>query len=199
MLNFNDIVGLTDGFFLLFLAVSGNFIAETLGCETQFLFSNNLIFKQIIVFLVLFFTINFTSKDEVNPIDGFIKAAILWLFFLFFTKMTVNFTLFVILLLMIIFIIEKQKAYLNRTKKNTSDSTNILTNNLTNTINQDREKNKIDTLTRYQEILFILSFFLVAIGFTRYYNAKKIEYKSAFKLKNFFFGVNKCKSIKKLK
>ena len=35
-------------------------------------------------------------------------------------------------------------------------STNILTNNLTNTINQDREKNKIDTLTRYQEILFIL-------------------------------------------
>ena len=110
--------------------------------------------------------------------------------------MTVNFTLFVILLLMIIFIIEKQKAYLNRIKKNTSDSTN----NSTNTINQDREKNnKIDTLIRYQEILFILSFFLVVIGFTRYYNAKKIEYKSAFKLKNFFFSVNKCKSIKKLK
>lgn len=197
MLNFNDIVGLTNGFFLLFLAISGNFIAETLGCQTQFLFSNNLIFKQIIVFLLLFFTINFTSKDEVNPIDGLIKAAILWLFFLFFTKMTVNFTLFVILLLMIIFIIEKQKAYLNRNKKNTSDSTNNLTNNSTNTINQDREKNnKIDTLTRYQEILFILSFFLVAIGFTRYYNAKKIEYKSAFKFKTFLFGVNKCKSIK---
>ena len=61
-MDFGDFIGLTDGFFLLFLAVSGNFIAETLGCETQFLFSNNLIVKQIIVFLILFFTINLTSK-----------------------------------------------------------------------------------------------------------------------------------------
>ena len=199
MLNFNDIVGLTDGFFLLFLAVSGNFIAETLGCETQFLFSSNLIFKQIIVFLVLFFTINFTSKNQVNPIDGFIKAGILWLFFLFFTKMSVNFTLFVIVLLIIIFVIEKQKAYLNQNKENINNSINNSTNNSTNIINQDREKNKTETLTIIQKILLVLSLILVGTGFLRYYNTKKMEYKSAFKLKNFFFGVNKCKSLKKLK
>ena len=73
MLNFNDIVGLTDGFFLLFLAVSGNFIAETLGCETQFLFSNNLIFKQIIVFLVLFLLLTLHQKMKLIQLMDLLK------------------------------------------------------------------------------------------------------------------------------
>ena len=28
-------LGIIDGLFLLFLAISGNFLAETLGCQTQ--------------------------------------------------------------------------------------------------------------------------------------------------------------------
>ena len=44
MLNLESITKLTNGFFLLFLALSGNFIAETLGCETQYYFSNNIFF-----------------------------------------------------------------------------------------------------------------------------------------------------------
>ena len=28
-------MGIIDGLFLLFLAISGNFLAETLGCQTQ--------------------------------------------------------------------------------------------------------------------------------------------------------------------
>ena len=37
------------GIFLLILAVAGNFVAETLGCKTQKLLSNNMLSKHIII------------------------------------------------------------------------------------------------------------------------------------------------------
>jgi len=180
MLNFKQILSLTDGFFLLFLAISGNFIAETLGCETQFFFSNNLFFKQAIVFLLLFFTINFTSKENLAPKESLIKATALWSFFLLFTKMSAEFTFIVLSLLILIFILEKQKEYITSIpSKDTS------TNNTT----------EINNLIKYQKILISLSLMLVVIGFISYYLAKKREYKSSFRLGQFLFGVNKCKSL----
>ena len=41
-MNPQDFVGLTEAFFLLFLAVAGNFIADTLGCDTQYYLSHNI-------------------------------------------------------------------------------------------------------------------------------------------------------------
>ena len=38
---FAESVGIIDGVFLLFLAISGNFLAETLGCQTQELLTNS--------------------------------------------------------------------------------------------------------------------------------------------------------------
>ena len=37
-----DIEGLIKGIFLLILAVSGNFVAETLGCKSQKLLTENI-------------------------------------------------------------------------------------------------------------------------------------------------------------
>ena len=44
-----DTINLITGIFLLILAVSGNFIAETLGCKTQKLLSENMFAKNIII------------------------------------------------------------------------------------------------------------------------------------------------------
>ena len=41
------------GIFLLILAVAGNFVAETLGCKTQKLLSNNMLSKHIIIILTI--------------------------------------------------------------------------------------------------------------------------------------------------
>ena len=55
-MNPQDFVGLTEAFFLLFLAVAGNFIAETLGCETQYYLSHNIYLKQLVLLLMIYFT-----------------------------------------------------------------------------------------------------------------------------------------------
>ena len=183
-MDFNEIVQLTDGFFLLFLTISGSYIAETLGCETQLLFSKNLYFKQFIVFLLLFFTISLTTSENVSPKKTFLKSSLLWVFFLLFTKMSVKFTIAVIILLIILFIIEKQKIYIVNTSNNENN-------------NQNKNSNlQIKTLINYQKILLSLSLILTIIGFTSYYFNKKHEYKSRFKISKFLFGFHKCKSMK---
>ena len=52
------------GIFLLILAVAGNFVAETLGCKTQKLLSENMLAKQVVILLILYFAIDFTSKHN---------------------------------------------------------------------------------------------------------------------------------------
>ena len=47
-------LGIIDGLFLLFLAISGNFLAETLGCQTQELLTNSIIAKQIMTFFIIY-------------------------------------------------------------------------------------------------------------------------------------------------
>jgi hypothetical protein len=179
-MNFTDIIGLTTGFFLLFLALSGNFIAETMGCETQFMFTNNRFFKHFIVFLLIFFTINFTSKENISPKENFGKSLFLWVFFILFTKMSFKFTFTVILLLLIIFIMEQQKEYVvYLSKKN----------------NSQQSSTEIANLTKYQKTLSAISVVLVCIGFFSYFFARKREYKSKFDFSKFLFGINKCKSL----
>lgn len=174
-MNLNDIVGLSDGFFLLFLAVSGNYIAEIMGCEVQYYFTNNRIFKQFIVFLLIYFTINFTDKLHISPLENFKKSITLWIFFTLFTKMDITFTLISIFILLSIFIIEKQKQYeilKTKTDKKTKDYDNI------------------------QQKLLVILMVIVTVGFLRYFFSKKREYKSKFNILTFFTGIKKCKSIK---
>ena len=87
MLSSDQIVNMVDGFFLLLLAISGNFVAETLGCKTQYIFSKNMYVKQLIVFSMIYFTINFTSIEAPSPQESLLKSLILWFFFLLFAKM----------------------------------------------------------------------------------------------------------------
>ena len=52
------------GLFLLFLIVSGNFIGNTLGCQIQDLFTNNMKVKEILVFLSIYFSSNFFNSFQ---------------------------------------------------------------------------------------------------------------------------------------
>ena len=52
------------GIFLLILAVAGNFVAETLGCKTQQLLSNNMLSKHIVIILILYFAVDFPTGSR---------------------------------------------------------------------------------------------------------------------------------------
>jgi len=88
------------GLFLLILAIGGGYTAETLGCKTQKLLSNNMYVKHMISLFILFFSISIFDTGEVkHPFDIFKSALGIYLLFICFTKMDIRFTAIVFLLM----------------------------------------------------------------------------------------------------
>ena len=70
---------------LLFISIANNFLAETLGCRTQF-YLENMYIKHLLILFMIYFTIDFTQGDEVvNPVVNLKRAIIVWVFFHLFT------------------------------------------------------------------------------------------------------------------
>ena len=145
-----ELLNLISGIFLLVLTVFGGFVAETLGCKTQKLLSKNMIAKNIIIILIIYFVISFTSKDKrYSPLNILIKSLLIWVIFLIFTKMNIIFTLIAFLLLIILLFLKDSIKYYNyylNIKKNE---------------NKKEIKNKINILNLIIKILMII--FLIII------------------------------------
>lgn len=69
----DDNNAMVKGIFLLILAVSGNYVAETIGCQTARNLTSNMLFKHAIILMMIYFTLNFTSVNNPNPMDMFKK------------------------------------------------------------------------------------------------------------------------------
>jgi len=65
-----------NGVLLLILAISGNFIAETLGCKTQKLLTENMLAKHVVILFIIYFSLGFASESNPNPIDFIKKLSI---------------------------------------------------------------------------------------------------------------------------
>jgi len=59
--NYNNII---LGVFLIILAVSCNFIAETMSCQIRKHLMNNMYSKNLIIILIIYFAIVLTNNDK---------------------------------------------------------------------------------------------------------------------------------------
>ena len=87
--NINDI---NKSIFLMLLSISGGYVAQTLGCQTQYLLTNNLFVKHIIIMMVIYFT-NSVFVPLPHPDDAIKNTIIIYICNLLFTKMNIQFTL----------------------------------------------------------------------------------------------------------
>jgi len=189
---YNSII---PGLLLLLLAISGNFLADTYSCNLQKIFHTNILYKNFLVFLLMYFTIYFTEQKVENPLFSFIKTLIAYAFYLIFTKQMPSTLLISLTLLVIAFIFEQYKVYKNgnnETKQNeTKDSTQ------SEEPPKDNKKEKYDnkmiddkTITIIQIILYSISLFTTVIGYgMNYRNVKKTNDVSFVR---YLFGFNKC-------
>jgi hypothetical protein len=164
------------GIFLLILAVSGNFVAETMGCKTQKLLSESMLAKHSIIYLIIYFALGFTTDETPHPIDLAKNALVIWILFLLFTKMSLPFTILVFALLSIRYILNTYIEYL----KSDGDEKN-----------RDLIKN---TKLIGKNITYLVTG-LVIIGFSLYFRNQYNEYYKTWSTFKFIFGVNKCKSL----
>jgi hypothetical protein len=170
-----DSINMINALFLLFLAIIGNFMAETLSCQTQ-KFMTNLWAKHFVLIFIIYFTIEFTKGDQISdPFVDFVNAVYVWILYHFFTHMDLLPTVITIILLMCIYIISNYRKYFEKKK---------------NDINLDKKLEKI------QNILLKCAVFVILVGFFIYYFEKKKEFKGHFHFIQFLLGAKKCKSLK---
>lgn len=171
--NMDDVI---KGIFLLILAVAGNFVAETLGCKTQKLLSENMYAKHLVILLILYFAIGFTNTDKpLHPFDTLKMAAGIYVLFVLFTKMDLRFTLIVFTMLSFTYI---NSTFFKYYQEVTPDETET-----------------IDLLKKIQKMMYVSMTGLILVGFALYYRKQYNEYYKTWSVNKFIFGVNKCKSM----
>jgi hypothetical protein len=175
MVELQNILDKSNGIFLLILALSANFVAETMGCRIQYLLTNNRWLKYLIVYLTIYFSIHITNKENENPFVLLGASAVVWVVFVLFTRMTPLPTLFVFLTLLLIYIINNYINYRND--------------------HQKLKKQTKDKLENTQMVLLVFVVVVMIIGNTSYLIKKMREYGKSFSLISFIFGVQKCRSL----
>jgi len=162
------------GIFLLILAVAGNFVAETLGCKTQKLLSENMLAKHFVIILILYFAIDFTSVQSNTPLDTLKLAIIIYVLFILFTKMSIEFTVIVFLMLALTYGIS---SYINYYKEN------------------DKKNSIIKKLEDIRRLLYVSMTGLTLLGFVLYFIRQRKDYSKNWSTTKFIFGTRKCKSL----
>lgn len=172
----DKIHALTKGVFLLILAVGGNFVAETLGCNTHELLKTNMLAKHLLVFMILYFTISFTSHDDApDPKKNLIAATLVYGFFIMFTRMRLHITIIAFFVLMILYLLSEFITYY------TSHPGKV-------------PHNRMVILTDIQKTLYVLLPTIVLYGFSMYmYDQYRLNGKNKTKWLNLIFGVPRCK------
>lgn len=174
-LNINTDLNVILGVFLLTLAVSGNFIAESLSCKMRNLLSENMYAKNFIILLIIYFSLGLVSEKSVIPTDHFKNTFGIWILFLGFNKMNIPFTIVTFLLLFSVLLCKNWIDYYDET---------------------DKEKNKeqIDKLNKISNYLLLTIIVTIILGFLFYFRKQYSEHHKNFHFLTFLFGKVKCDS-----
>lgn len=165
------------GIFLLILAVSGNFVAETMSCQTQKLLSENMYAKHIVIITMIYFSLGLVSGENRQSPVGILKQAVyIWTFFIMFNKMNISFTLVVLAMLAMLLLCNNYIAYYKH---------------------DDSEKNKevIETLTTFMDYTTNISILTTILGFGLYFKKQHADYIHDFSYTKFLFGTTKCSKL----
>jgi len=164
------------GVFFIILLLCGNFVAQLLGCKTQKMLRENMYAKYIIAFIILFFSINLMKENEsINPLETFQLSIYIFIMFIMFSRMNLNFTILVFSLLLLIYIVSITIKYLETTNP---------------------EHERLTDLYQIRNNLYNVVFSLIIIGFTLYFLKQRKDHKKNWSTLNFIFGKRVCDSMK---
>ncbi len=170
------------GLLLLFLAILANFLGKTLNCKTQDFLNNSAIGRNIVVYFLIYFTINFTTL-HMHPIKEFVLAFFIYVLYVLLMKQTQYFFLINLFIIFIIFVNAQIKDFHKIDKEKTTSLP----------LKESIEKDIQNADKRNKTLLTILPITLI-IGFILYFIKQSNEQKD-FNILTFLFGSNQCESI----
>lgn len=160
--------------FALYLLIFCNFSKETLGCKLQYALNENMYFKHLMTFLLLFFLVILTDPKNADKdlLTSFGFTLLTYIIFIITTRTSFIFMIVIIIFLLISYI-------LNSIAK------------------KKKEENKEEEFRKYklvQNILFIVIIILGSTGFIIYAIEKYREYGNEFSIIKFILGNPLCKN-----
>lgn len=163
--------------FLIFLAVCAGFIGNTLNCSIQKIMTNNAAVRHLFVVLIIYFTIDFTSKNNMNPTQIFQNTLLIYLLFILLTKQTYEMFIFNILLIFVIYNCYIINQYVRENKERKY-------------LGLDKES--VEMIDKYLQHILIVT---LIIGFVLYFNKQYNDHKKDFSFITFLVGLNRCSSL----
>ena len=175
-LNFVEVSNTTQGLFLIFLATLANFVGETMGCRVQQLLSNNMAAKHIVLYLLIYFTLNYSSKESSSPMKQLTMSLAIYVFYVMLTRTPFNFTIAIFLCLTVMLFLQNFRGHYASDDPAKKDDDNV------------------KLIDRVSEVGTILSVGLTLVGFLVYYMKQVKDKGDAFDFSKFIFGVTQCTS-----
>ena len=172
MIDLTNLSHTIKGVFLLFIAITANFLGNSLNCRLQLDLTNSSILRNIFLYMIIIFTIDFTSKKKMDIKEILKNSLLIYMFYIMLSKQNYITMYSVIILLTVIYLIDIQIGYLKENKKDTS---------------------------KLEEIKSILLYGVITItvsGFIIYFLKQHKEHKSNFDFTKFIFGTNVCDKLK---
>jgi len=160
-----------SGIFLFIIIIFGDYLGNMFPCGFQKLFNRNIYCKYIVSFFILFIAIILSNEKlakNKSILLLFGITCLLYIWFLFMTKMHVYFFISLIAILFVLYAYIQYYDYHKLEEK-------------------EKKTYNIITLT-----FFILAIIITVVGFLLYYGEKKYEYKKMFSWNTFFFDTIKC-------
>lgn len=161
---------LIKGALLVFLAMSGNFLAELLGCKTQKLLSENMLAKHIILLFSIYFAVGFSKN--LNPLTNMRNSVAIWVIFLLFTKLSVTSTGIIFAALTGLYIAQNFIDYHND-KNHLSEKT-------------------LNLILTLKKVLTIGIFVILIGGFAMYSRQQFLDHRENFSLMKLVLGTVSC-------
>jgi hypothetical protein len=158
--------------FLLYLAISSNFLSNTMNCSINKVLKENMFLKHIFLIALIYFTIDFTSKDLQSPFNSFKQSMYIYILFLLLSKQQFIFFIINFSLIFVIYIMSIQDQY-----------------NKQNNVQSDH--NLLDYIRHLKQILIIT----LIIGYVIYFKQQYTDYKGNFNLIYYIFGTISCKKM----
>lgn len=178
MIALNSVIPLYS-LFLLVLVICGNYIGEVLPCRFQKIMHRSMRCKYVFTFIILVFFVVLSSKEDQKLRGIFYNSIIIFVWFIFLAKNTINFFFINCSIFFLIYLLYLLKVqYMNEIEKNPD-------------INE-KLQNRIEKIILTNNILIILAFIFTIFGFILYLGEKKIEYGKKFRYKYFIFGRRDC-------
>jgi hypothetical protein len=163
-------INAVKGLFILFLVIVANFLGTTLNCKVQKRLEHSIITRNIAIFFLIYFTINFYSEPENHLLDQMISTILIYFLFVFLMKQNEYFFILNLILIVVIFMVSQSKNFYQSHSK------------------KQRAK-ELEKTIAILKIIFLLSLF---IGFIIYLRSEIAVEKNNFNFIHFMFGNKVC-------